>query len=154
MTSKVCQLCNSSKPLENYHKNKQIKDGKHTICKECNIQKSKKWRVDNPEKAKTLNYRKKYNLTYEQVGELRLKCGYRCEICDINEAQAPRGSLFVDHCHETGEVRGMLCLNCNNLLGSAKDQVGVLSNAMQYLKSTSQRGKDNDYSSSTNVRNK
>jgi hypothetical protein len=134
MASKVCQLCGLNKPLEDYHKNKQIKDGKHTICKNCNLQKSKRWRIENPEKAKTLNYRKKYNLTYEQVGELKSSCGYKCEICGIEEAKSPRGNLFVDHCHETGEVRGILCLNCNNLLGSAKDNLEVLLNAIKYLK--------------------
>lgn len=140
MFSKVCQLCGLDKPLEDYHKNKQIRDGKHTICKNCNIQKSKKWRIDNPEKAKTLNYRKKYNLTYEQVELLKVDCGYKCEICGTEEAKAPRGNLFVDHCHKTEEVRGILCLNCNNLLGSAKDNQEVLLSAIRYLKQTAKGG--------------
>ena len=42
---------------------------------------------------------------------------------------------FVDHCHDTKKVRGLLCAKCNTLLGMAKDDVSILQNAITYLTS-------------------
>lgn len=42
--------------------------------------------------------------------------------------------LFVDHCHKTNKIRGLLCINCNNGLGAFKDNVFSLNRAIQYLK--------------------
>lgn len=131
---KTCQRCKKTKPLGDFHKNRQTRDGKHTLCKVCNSAKASKWRAENPTKAKTLNYRKKYKLTYEQVEAMKVSCGRACEICGVSEAEAPREVLFVDHCHDTGEVRGILCLHCNNLLGSSKDRVKTLLSAVDYLR--------------------
>lgn len=42
----------------------------------------------------------------------------------------------IDHCHATGNVRGLLCMACNSMLGYAKDNIQTLSSAIQYLKTT------------------
>jgi len=41
--------------------------------------------------------------------------------------------LVVDHCHEGGQVRGLLCHNCNRALGLLKDDVDTLQKAIDYL---------------------
>ena len=51
-----------------------------------------------------------------------------CAICKIEQ-----DPLYVDHDHETGKVRGLLCEQCNFLLGNAKDNLGVLASAIKYL---------------------
>lgn len=43
---------------------------------------------------------------------------------------------IIDHCHTTGKIRGLLCTNCNNMLGKAKDNVEVLKKAISYLEQT------------------
>lgn len=134
MSEKTCQLCGETKPLSEYHKNKQIPGGKHTICKPCNRSKVKAWKSDNPTKFKTLNYRRKYGLTCEEVQHLRERCNYACEVCGLQESQCPRGILFVDHCHKTGTVRGMLCQKCNTLLGQCDDNIETLKAAITYLR--------------------
>jgi hypothetical protein len=56
----------------------------------------------------------------------------RCVICGRHQS-AFRRSLCVDHDHVTGEVRGLLCTNCNALLGHCRDDVEVLLAAIQYI---------------------
>ena len=71
---------------------------------------------------------------YEQI--LAEQSGV-CAIC----AKPPNGSrLCVDHNHETGQVRGLLCYQCNTGLGSFRDDKGLLKSALAYLRGTSQRG--------------
>lgn len=51
-----------------------------------------------------------------------------CKLCELPK------KLVVDHCHETGKVRGLLCRNCNLLIGHAKEDIVILQNAINYLK--------------------
>lgn len=64
-----------------------------------------------------------------------------CEICNIklenNETSLSKSAWFnVDHCHETGKVRGILCSKCNIGLGMFKDNIASLKTAIKYLKQT------------------
>ena len=70
----------------------------------------------------------RYGLSPEQHQELvRLAAG-RCAIC--NQAKA---RLEIDHSHETGKVRGLLCGNCNRGLGLFSDDITRLQSAVAYL---------------------
>lgn len=69
----------------------------------------------------------KYNLTTAEVKEMETKQGGKCLICKR------KLKLHIDHCHEKGIVRGLLCFNCNTGLGMFKDNVVLLSNAINYL---------------------
>lgn len=62
-----------------------------------------------------------------------------CEIC-YEEA-----SLFIDHCHETGNLRGLLCSPCNLSLGGFKDSVQLLEQAINYLNRERQLMKAGEY---------
>lgn len=56
----------------------------------------------------------------------------RCFIC--RRATGVRKRLAVDHCHESGRVRGLLCLSCNKyVLGHLRDDIAALCRAVQYL---------------------
>ena len=68
-----------------------------------------------------------YGLTPSELEDLLAKAGGRCAIC---EREAP---LVVDHCHETGRVRGMLCQRCNVALGWMEDDISRLKAAADYL---------------------
>ena len=75
----------------------------------------------------------KYNLTPEQYEEMYLKQEYRCAICNEHEDETTRKKLVVDHCHVTGNVRGLLCNNCNSGLGLFRDDLSLLAKAKKYL---------------------
>jgi len=57
----------------------------------------------------------------------------KCAICSIHQTQLKK-SLAVDHCHKTGEVRGLLCSSCNTGIGQLKDSCDLLEKAIKYLK--------------------
>lgn len=76
------------------------------------------------------NLKRKFNLTLEDYEKLhRLQEGL-CAICKQPEVTK---LLAVDHNHETGEIRGLLCIKCNNGLGCFKDNVDLLDKAKEYL---------------------
>ena len=54
--------------------------------------------------------------------------------CDICGHEPGKRKLVLDHCHETGKLRGLLCGNCNKGLGFFKDNASVLELAIRYLK--------------------
>jgi hypothetical protein len=59
---------------------------------------------------------------------------YKCAICGVLDVVAPgNGALAVDHCHETGRVRGLLCSICNTSLGGFRDDPELLQRAVNYL---------------------
>lgn len=56
-----------------------------------------------------------------------------CAFCKGGPARKTK-RLFVDHCHETGRVRGLLCLSCNQALGRLGDNVESIERVLVYLK--------------------
>jgi len=93
---------------------------------------AKKWRESNPQKAKRIRIRK-YGLSYEQFEQMVLDQGGKCAICGYSDRKKPLFFPVIDHCHKTGKVRGLLCMNCNQGLGRFKDNATFLKNAIAYL---------------------
>lgn len=77
-------------------------------------------------------YRDQYGITLEGYTEMFKNQNGRCSICEIPQEELTI-ALAVDHCHSTGNVRGLLCRNCNLMIGFAKDNKELLSSAIQYL---------------------
>lgn len=123
-----CQNCGE----EFSELNIKIRAGKGKFC--CNAC-YKEFRKRNKKDEKEANrlYQKKckYGLSKEEYDDLFIKQNNKCAICgrEFNETL----KAFVDHCHITGKVRGLLCTNCNTLLGMAKDSIETLKTAIEYL---------------------
>ena len=77
---------------------------------------------------------KKCNLTGEQYAKMAREQNNRCAICYRMELAKNTRYLSIDHDHVTGEIRGLLCIKCNTILGMAGDNVEILTNAINYLK--------------------
>lgn len=77
-----------------------------------------------------------YGLTESDFDNLFESQGKKCAICET-ENPTKKG-WCVDHCHETGDVRGVLCDHCNLMLGYAKDQIETLQTAIIYLRKNKQ----------------
>jgi hypothetical protein len=74
-----------------------------------------------------------YGITIEDYNFLfNLQSGC-CAICGKHQS-AEKKRLHVDHDHATGKIRGLLCVNCNSMLGQAKDSINILQNSIEYLK--------------------
>lgn len=138
---KICSSCKLEKSLDDFHNSKSSKDGKVSKCKSCAAAYNKQWQESNPEKAKeswrvaekksrNLSRRRatKYGLTIEQYNLLLTRAGGKCELCSKENAV-----LNIDHSHITGEVRGLLCLQCNTALGNLNDDINLLEKAIEYL---------------------
>lgn len=77
-----------------------------------------------------------YGLSASDYKQLLDDCNGTCSICNQKETATIRGKvceLTVDHCHQSGKVRGLLCRQCNVGLGNFKDNVGLLQSAIKYL---------------------
>ena len=82
------------------------------------------------------NLASQYGITLEHYEEMIACQDNKCSICGNSERSLLRGKikkLSVDHDHATGQVRGLLCNDCNRLLGNAKDNIATLRQAILYL---------------------
>jgi hypothetical protein len=90
-------------------------------------------RLANPDKVKSAKLKSAYGITLEQRDDLLIKQGSVCAIC---ETDTPSGKGWhVDHRHDTKAVRGILCSQCNVMLGMARDNTATLAKAIAYLES-------------------
>lgn len=107
--------------------------------KERSREAQRKRRAKNPERVRELGRASEKRRRYRRYGiseegynvlwETQEKC---CAICKTKENSSLR-AWHVDHCHENGKVRGILCHHCNLLLGNARDNTNILEQAIQYL---------------------
>ena len=64
--------------------------------------------------------KKVYGITGEEYNKMLTEQDNCCKIC-LRHASTFSKGLYVDHCHSTGKVRGLLCVTCNNFLGAIND---------------------------------
>jgi|ERR1700741_5671885 len=137
--TKTCTQCQVDKPLSDYHKNKNRKDGHVGICKSCAISKTKDWQSRNPEKLEAyaaVRVIRRHNITQEKFDQLVLEQNGCCAVCGNKDVK-----LVIDHDHaccpgdySCGDcVRGLLCNNCNTAIGLMKDNTETMQAAIQYL---------------------
>lgn len=110
--------CGETKPLDAFSKRAKSKDGRQAWCKQCMKERKEQLRSPKQQRAHTLKYL--YGLTVEQWDQMLVEQAGRCALCD-----EPMKNPHVDHSHITGEVRGMLCLRCNTMLGNV-ELVGIV----------------------------
>lgn len=123
MESKSCTQCGINKPLSEFSYRKQRR--KHNShCKACSSMK---------------NMVRDYGISPQTYNVLLKDQGFLCGICgkhqdDVNSRGNIHRKLCVDHDHKTKMVRGLLCHNCNVLLGHANDDMALLMSAINYLR--------------------
>lgn len=97
-----------------------------------------KYRLAYPERraayARRSYLRKNFGLTEEQYNIMLAEQNGLCAICETDKPSAHRDNMFVDHCHTTNKVRGLLCAKCNSGIGQFDDDVEKLERAIEYLK--------------------
>lgn len=110
---RVCVKCNLMLKKEDFH------SSKGNICNNCVVV-------------------SKYNINYNDYLLMLQSQNNRCAICKQNETvlynkKGKIKRLAVDHCHETGKIRGLLCTKCNIALGKFKDNTALLEKSINYL---------------------
>lgn len=133
---KICPKCKTEKPISDYYKDRSNLDGHSHSCKECLLAYRQKLREGNPDREKEKNFRndlwKNYRIRISEYEALLFKQSGCCAICKRHHSVLTR-KLSVDHCHKTGTIRGLLCDNCNPMIGYAKDNIENLKNGIIYL---------------------
>ena len=134
MSEKTCTKCGETKELSLFIKKKANKSGFGAECKVCKNTAARNWHTREYGRVRHLN--RVFGMTQEDYDKLLVGQGGVCAICYEEETIMRHGkvqSLSVDHCHTTGEIRGLLCNACNIMLGKAKDNIDTLYNAIKYL---------------------
>lgn len=99
---------------------------------DCNLKFHYKKRKKSDSKP---DWRKqRYGISEEAYNVLVEVQQSKCKICGLHVSEIPKKVLYVDHCHKTKRVRGLLCNQCNIMLGMSKDNILVLESAIKYLK--------------------
>lgn len=151
---KTCAHCKALKPLSDYHAEARRFDGLNRVCKVCsaeshrswlarnpskNAELQKRWRDNNPERSADHNLKKLYGLPIGTYDKMFAAQEGRCAICKTDDTGKHR-RFHVDHCHETGKVRGLLCHGCNVSLGHYKHSIDILQAAITYLAESGTEG--------------
>jgi recombination endonuclease VII len=143
-TGRICTTCKIDKPLDQYF-TRHDREVTRSKCKSCSNKKRNiylnKAKKANPAKYKDASnisgLKIRYGLDKETYELLLKKQNNLCVICKKPETRILRGNLTnlsVDHCHETGKIRALLCSKCNTLIGLGNEDVNILQSAIKYLK--------------------
>lgn len=143
--TKTCTKCKQPKGSEQFYRDCHRPDGKHPWCRDCVGKAAKNWQIRNPDKVTARKLRWKaahpghhrayllkrdFGITLAQYNIKLESQGGVCAICSDPPGKRP---LAVDHDHQTGKIRGLLCLTCNVGIGSLKDNSEILRRAITYL---------------------
>jgi hypothetical protein len=144
---KKCNKCLEIKPLVDFYKKTDTKDGLMSHCKVCRkeydrtrynknpefyIKYAKERRLNNPHLHRRRALRKLYNITLEEYNTLFVKQNGCCAICGIHQSDLET-PMCVDHNHVTKEIRGLLCRKCNSGIAFLKENTLILHKAIEYL---------------------
>ena len=125
-----CADCTVVKPENEFPPAPNKASGRHTYCRPCNNARSRESRQRLYGGSAEYHRRARYGLEAGEFNEILLDQGDLCALCGEQPA------AHVDHCHEKGHVRGILCFNCNGGLGQFRDRVDILKKAIDYLERT------------------
>lgn len=151
---KRCTRCSSELPLTEFNRDKSRPDGLFPWCKPCHRAHSKAWRSSHPAEARELGRARsarkrahraelglsraaafdlaRYGITLDEYETVLLAQEGLCAICGTEPVEE---RLNVDHCHQSGRFRGLLCRPCNWGLGNFRDDPSLLLRAADYLAS-------------------
>ncbi len=130
-TQKVCNECREEQPAGEFF----LGDGRYlsAACKPCSAVRVRRHRAARKAKYGAMGHHfvAQFGITVEQYGEMLARQGGVCAICGVENVRGM--SLAVDHDHQSGRVRGLLCNPCNSAVGLFADDPERLRAAIDYL---------------------
>ncbi len=142
-TNSWCKNCFSEYSREWYQRNKDVilpkaaeyRKNNSEVIKEKSIEYGRKYNAkpETKKKLKIRNLYKRYGITLDEYLALCEAQHHCCKICNVSKEELGTSGLVVDHDHPSGKIRGVLCNNCNTLLGYAKDNIQILLQSIDYL---------------------
>lgn len=134
---KACIRCLKVKPASSYLPSNHTLDGYAQRCTQCRgdlavaLKDRRRAVKRDTERMRAAKLRREYGLTEQAFLEMRVDQHDACAIC--REPFDARKAICVDHCHDSGNVRGLLCHQCNTAIGFLKDNPTVCRMAAEYL---------------------
>lgn len=144
---KICTRCKEQKPLMAFHKAPRLRSGLSSQCKACCYVHTKEWvsrnrektraaqrrfRANHPTNSAEYEIKRNYGISLEAYERMFREQNGGCKICGRQNLDGKR--LSIDHDHNTGTVRGLLCIKCNSGIGYFRDDPNLMNRAIQYLK--------------------
>ena len=130
---KICATCSKKLPFSSFSKNVSTPDNLSRYCRECcAVRKKKHKKIERNGVLK-----RNYGITLDDYNEILIKQNHVCAICGGEETLIIKGKnrdLAVDHNHETGKVRGLLCSKCNTAIGFFNEDIRIIKTAIRYIK--------------------
>lgn len=130
---RYCPDCEAVKPLAEFPRNRSGFGGHGGYCEPCHNRRGREAKQRLYGGNRQYHLIRRYGIGQEEFDELLAEQGGVCAICG---AESPE---HVDHDHETGYIRGILCFNCNGGLGQFRDNETYLRHAIGYLSATASR---------------
>lgn len=127
-----CIKCGETKEISCFYPHKRSPNGFRSQCKDCCKTQINKQRESNPDKYREYELKRLYGISISEYNVLFQKQNGKCAICKIDHIKLKK-RLEVDHNHQTGKVRGLLCGNCNKTLGKINDSISIVQNMLSYL---------------------
>jgi hypothetical protein len=132
---KTCRTCGVDKPLDAYSPNGSA--GRRVHCRSCRNKAAKERRLSDGgrirRRSANNHLRVRYGLSIEEFEQLLVEQDGQCALCRTTSPGGRWNSFHVDHCHDTGRIRGLLCHGCNAALGQLGDDKGGLRRALSYV---------------------
>jgi Recombination endonuclease VII len=124
--------CGVEKRITEFYMRDKKTGRRHSVCKECDKARVKARHQANPERTRNNDLKRNYGITLQEHQEMYESQSGRCAICK-KEGDGKWKKLCVDHDHETGKVRQLLCRRCNMILGQVYDNISLLEEHIKYL---------------------
>ena len=125
--NKKCTTCKKVKEEKDFPRG-----ARGALCKDCKNEYARK--TYDPEKQREKLYIRRYGITIKDYNEMYISQDGKCAICE--KEKTIKNNFYVDHCHKTKKVRGLLCMRCNSGIGYFKDDESLMKKAIVYLKNS------------------
>jgi Recombination endonuclease VII len=135
--TKSCKRCGEVKPIESFSCHSSTKDGRKQDCRECHSKYHREQRLRNHRDVyRVYELKRKYGMSLEEFNAMFASQDGKCAICGKTDFKGNIRwkNLCVDHDHQTGKNRGLLCHRCNASIGYFEDDPGLLMKAIEYLR--------------------
>jgi hypothetical protein len=119
-----CQPCHVKARRERYQNDEGFRERLKANARNS-YHREENWK----NKWKWTTIQKLYGISKEEFEALLITQDNGCAICRVAFLKTPH----VDHDHDSGVVRGLLCSRCNTMLGHARDSIEILKAAIEYL---------------------
>ncbi len=149
-TEKTCKTCGQIKPLEQFHRRSSARDGRQPDCAVCataaiaayhksmpgeHARRVREYYARHPERKADNSLQWRLGIPRGTYDAMFAAQEGKCAICGTADPGPRLKRFHVDHCHDTNQIRALLCSACNMGLGAFRDKSDLLTRAAEYLDS-------------------